>query len=69
MGRRDFTFICTIHYADAIVWHEEGRFIKNILHLWGGVGRRRDDCRKGECSVNTYGSAIPDLIVLQPYQI
>lgn len=32
-GGEDVTFICAIHYGDAVVWDQKRRFIKHMLNL------------------------------------
>lgn len=33
------TFLCAVHYADAVVWDGKWRLIKHVLYLWeGGEG-------------------------------
>ncbi len=53
-GRADVTFICAVHYADAVVWDQKRRFIEHMMNLWrkkkrrGRGGRMREGERKGE---------------------
>lgn len=32
--RTDVTFLCAVHYADAVVWDKKRRLIKHVLYLW-----------------------------------
>lgn len=46
--RTDVTFVCAVHYADAVVWDQKRRFIKHMLNLWRKRKRRRERKRENE---------------------
>ncbi len=42
-GWADVTFVCAVHYADAVVWDQKRRFIKHMLNLWRRGWKEREN--------------------------